>query len=110
MTELTELCDCPRRDHADSADGHCTLPSIRGGEPEDPHAGPQHAMRLLHGRLSRCARDADSGLRPRARPDGWSPPEYVAPPLPAEKRQSLPEQEARGELRIAPREQTGMIG
>ncbi|WP_157890416.1 hypothetical protein [Mycolicibacterium goodii] len=35
--------------------------------------------------------------------------EYVAPPLPAEKQQALPEQEARGELRIAPREQTVMI-
>lgn len=35
--------------------------------------------------------------------------EYVAPPLPAQKQQALPEQEARGELRIAPREQTGMI-
>ncbi|MCP2625817.1 hypothetical protein NLB33_23505 [Mycolicibacterium smegmatis] len=54
--------------------------------------------------------DANRSPRSRARPDGWSPPEYVAPPLPAEKRQALPEQEARGELRIAPREQKGMIG
>ena len=32
---MSKLCDCPRRDHLDSADGHCTLTSIRSEEDSD---------------------------------------------------------------------------
>lgn len=100
MTESTELCDCPRRDHVGSPDGHCTLPSIRGEEPED-------STLARYTWCGCCVADCPD-VHPTPT-DGFGPvpgslviaKEYVDT-LPEEKQQALREQQARGELRIAP--------
>ncbi len=102
---MTELCDCPRRDHVDSADGPCILPSIRSEEASDDEAD--------FSRWSQCgccmADCAD--VHPTPTP-GFGPVPgsmMVAKEhfdtLPAEKQLALREQEARGELRIVPRDE-----
>lgn len=103
MTESTELCDCPRRDHVGSGDGHCTLPSIRSEESEDAEVD--------YSRYSECgccmADCPDVHPTPTT---GFGPgsgslvvaQEYFDT-LPDEKQRELRGQEARGELRIAPR-------
>jgi hypothetical protein len=98
-----ELCDCPRTDHVDSVHGHCTLPSIRSEEASDSE--------VAFSRWSQCGccmADCPD-VHPTPTP-GFGPvpgslmvaQEYFDT-VPAEKQQALREQEARGELRIAPR-------
>lgn len=112
MTESApvELCDCPRRDHIGSEDGHCTLPSIRSEEATDTEVDLS--------RWSECgccmADCPDVHPTPTA---GFGPvpgslvvaEEYVAT-LPAEKQKALRDQEARGELRIAPQAEMRLPG
>lgn len=99
MTEsAVELCDCPRTDHLDSVDGHCTLPSIRSESPDltgysecgccvadcpDVHPTPTPGFGPVPGSLMVAQEHFDT--------------------LPAEKQQALREQEACGKLRIVPR-------
>lgn len=107
MTESApiELCDCPRRDHVDSADGHCTLPSIRSEEVD-------------YSRYSQCGccmadcPDAhpESGRGLRAVPGSAVIAQEYVDTLPEEKQQALREQEARGELRIAPQAEMRLPG
>lgn len=110
MTESApvERCDCPRRDHVDSADGCCTLPSIRSEEPED-------STLARYSWCGCCMADCPD-VHPTPSP-GFGPvpgslviaKEYVDT-LPEEKQQALREQEARGELRIAPRSEMRLPG
>lgn len=102
MTEsaFTELCDCPRRDHVDSADGHCLNPSIRGEAPEDPTLA-------RYSWCGCCMADCpdvhpESGRGLRAVPGSAVIAQEYVDTLPEEKQRELREQEARGELRIAP--------
>ncbi|SKE69488.1 Uncharacterised protein [Mycobacteroides abscessus subsp. massiliense] len=106
MTESTELCDCPRTDHVGSPDGHCTLPSIRGEEPEDPT--------LARYSWCGCCMADCPDVHPTPTPGfGPVPGSLVIAKehfdtLPEEKQRELREQEARGELRIAPRSEMRM--
>ncbi|MCV7194145.1 hypothetical protein [Mycolicibacterium brumae] len=103
MTASTELCDCPRRDHISSADGHCLNPSIRSEETGDPDIDPSR-----YSECGCCMADCPD-VHPTPT-EGFGPvpgslaiaKEYVAT-LPKEKQTALREQEARGELRIVPR-------
>ncbi|WP_157625837.1 hypothetical protein [Mycobacterium sp. 155] len=98
---MSELCDCPRRDHVDSADGGCAEPSIRSEDPDDPTLAK-------YSQCGCCMVDCPD-VHPTPTP-GFGPvpgslqiaAEHVAT-LPEEKQRELREQEARGELRIAPR-------
>ncbi|QHN16569.1 hypothetical protein [Gordonia amarae] len=110
MTESksAEQCDCLRRDHVDSADGHCTLPSIRSEEPED-------STLARYSWCGCCTADCpDVHPTPSS---GFGPvpgslviaKEYVDT-LPEEKQQALREQEAGGELRIAPQAEMRLPG
>lgn len=102
MTESapTELCNCPRRAHVDSADGHCTLPSIRSEDPADP-------MLAKYTWCGCCMADCPDA-HPTPTPGfGPVPGSLVVAKehfdtLPAEKQRELRERESRGELRIAP--------
>ncbi|UEA25179.1 hypothetical protein LK464_03740 [Mycobacteroides abscessus subsp. abscessus] len=105
MTESApaELCDCPRRDHIGSEDGRCTLPSIRGESPD------------LSGysECGCCVADCpdvhpDSERKLTAVPGSAVIAEEYVATLPAEKQQALREQQARGELRIAPQAEMRM--
>lgn len=108
MTESTELCDCPRRDHVDSADGCCTLPSIRSEE-----AGDTDIDYSKYSQCGCCRADCPD-VHPTPSPGfGPVPGSLVIAKehfdtLPAEKQQALREQEACGELRIAPQAEMRM--
>lgn len=112
MTESksAEQCDCPRRDHVDSADGCCTLPSIRSEE-----AGDTEVDYSRYSECGCCMADCPD-VHPTPSP-GFGPvpgslviaQEYVDT-LPEEKQQALREQEARGELRIAPQAEMRLPG
>lgn len=108
MTESTELCDCPRTDHVGSPDGHCTLPSIRGEEPEDPTL-------VRYSWCGCCMADCpdvhpDSDRNLRAVPGSAVIAQEYVDTLSEEKQQALREQEARGELRIAPQAEMRLPG
>jgi hypothetical protein len=100
---MNELCDCPRTDHLDSADGHCTNPSIRS-----EGSGDMEVDLSRYSEYGCCMADCPD-VHPEPTPGFGAVPgsvvvaeEYVAT-LPAEKQRELREMEARGELRIAPR-------
>ncbi len=102
---MTELCDCPRRDHVDSADGYCTLPSIRSEEAFDDEAD------FYRWSQCGCCMADCTDVHPTPTP-GFGPvpgsmmvAEEHFDTLPAEKQLALKEQEARGELRIVPRDE-----
>lgn len=107
-TAPTELCDCPRRDHVDSVDGHCTLPSIRSEEADDTEVGFSR-----YSECGCCMADCPD-VHPTATPGrGPVPGSMVVAKehfdtLPAVQQRALREQEARGELRIAPRVEMGL--
>lgn len=101
---MTELCDCPRRDHIGSADGHCANPSLRSEEPE---------ALARYTTCGCCVADCPD-VHPTPTPGTGPKPgslqiaaEHVAT-LPAEQQRELREREARGELRIAPRAEMGI--
>lgn len=103
MTESTELCDCPRRDHIGSEDGRCPNPSIRSEEADD--------TAVDYSRYSECGccmADCPD-VHPTPTPGfGPVPGSLVIAKehfdtLPEERQKKLREQEARGELRIMPR-------
>lgn len=105
---MSELCDCPRRDHIGSADGRCNLPSIRSEEVSDSEVD--------FSRWSECGccmADCPD-VHPTPTPGfGPVPGSLVVAKehfdtLPAEKQHALREQEERGELRIAPRAEMGL--
>lgn len=107
MTESTstERCDCPRRDHIGSMDGRCTLPSLRSESPD------------LSGysECGCCVADCpdvhpESGRGLRAVPGSAVIAQEYVDTLPEEKQQALREQQARGELRIAPRSEMRLPG
>ncbi|QZH66748.1 hypothetical protein [Mycolicibacterium farcinogenes] len=100
-----ELCDCPRRDHVDSADGRCVNPSLRSESPD------------LSGysECGCCVADCpdvhpDSERKLTAVPGSAVIAEEYVATLPAEKQKALRDQEARGELRIAPRSEMRLPG
>ena len=110
MTETApdERCDCPRRDHIDSDDGHCTNPSIRSEEPSDTEIDFSR-----YTACGCCMADCPD-VHPTPTPGFGAVPgslvvaqEYFDT-LPAAKQRDLREQEARGELRIAPRTEMGL--
>ncbi len=105
MTESasTELCDCPRRDHIGAPDGGCMNPSIRSDE-----AGDTEVDLSRYSECGCCMADCpdvhpDSGRGLRPVPGSTVIAQEYVDKLPAEKQKALREQEARGELRIAPR-------
>ena len=112
MTESApvELCDCPRRDHVDSADGHCTLPSIRSEEAGDPDVDYSK-----YTQCGCCMADCPD-VHPTPSPGfGPVPGSLVIAQehfdtLPAEKQKELREREALGELRIAPQAEMRLPG
>lgn len=97
---MPDLCDCDRRDHIDSPDGHCLNLSIAAEEPEDPSLAKWT-------RCGCCMADCPD-VHPTATPgffDGGQmhiAAEYVAT-LPAEEQEQLRAREAAGEIRIRPR-------
>jgi hypothetical protein len=103
----SELCDCPRRDHVGSADGHCINPSIRS------ESGDTEIDRSRYSECGCCMADCPD-VHPTPTP-GFGPvpgsmvvaQEYFDT-LPAKKQRALREEEARGELRIAPRSDMGL--
>ncbi|MGV0747220.1 hypothetical protein [Mycolicibacterium fortuitum] len=107
MTESApaELCDCPRRDHIDSEDGRCVNPSLRSESPD------------LSGysECGCCVADCpdvhpDSERKLTAVPGSAVIAKEHFDTLPEEKQRELREQEARGELRIAPRSEMRLPG
>ena len=100
---MNELCDCPRADHVDSVDGHCTNPSIRSEESADTEVDFSR-----YSECGCCMADCPD-VHPDPTPGRGPVPgstvvaeEHVAT-LTAEKQRELREMAARGELRIAPR-------
>lgn len=103
---MSELCDCPRRDHIGSTDGHCNLPSIRSEEVSDSEVD--------FSRWSQCGccmADCPD-VHPTPTPgffDGGTvivAAEHVAT-LPAAEQAKLRAQEAAGEIQIRPRAEMG---
>ncbi|GAB19393.1 hypothetical protein GOEFS_083_00240 [Gordonia effusa NBRC 100432] len=112
MTESApvELCDCPRRDHIGSEDGRCTLPSIRSEE-----AGDTDVDYSKYTQCGCCIADCpdvhpESGRGLRAVPGSAVIAQEYVDTLPEEKQQALREQQARGELRIAPQAEMWLPG
>ncbi|WP_078321688.1 hypothetical protein [Mycobacteroides chelonae] len=105
---MSELCDCPRRDHLGSADGRCNLPSIRSEEVSDSEVD------LSRWSECGCCMADCPDVHPTPTPGfGPVPGSLVVAKehfdtLPAEKQHALREQEERGELRIAPRAEMGL--
>ena len=103
MTESTELCDCPRRDHIGSENGSCLNSSIRSEETGDTEVD--------HSRDSECGccladcPDVHPSVAAGVAPVSGSV--VVAQEhfdtLPTEQQKDLRKREARGELRIVPR-------
>lgn len=97
---MPELCDCDRRDHIDSADGHCLNLSTAAEEPEDPSLA-------TWSQCGCCMADCPD-VHPTETPgrfDGatWIiAAEHVAT-LPAEEQEQLRAREAAGEIQIRPR-------
>lgn len=98
MTESTELCDCPRTDHVDSVDGHCTNPSIRSEE-----AGNTEVDLSRYSECGCCMADCPD-VHPTPTPGCGAVPgstvvaEEYFDTLPAEKQRDLREREERGEM------------
>lgn len=97
-----EQCDCPRRDHGDSADGSCINPSIRGEESSNT------AVDFSRYTECGCCMADCPDVHPTPAP-GFGPvpgslvvAEEYFDTLPSEKQQALREQQVRGELRIVP--------
>lgn len=110
MTESTELCDCPRTDHVGSEDGHCLNPSIRSEE-----AGDTEVDYSRYSECGCCMADCpdvhpESGRGLRAVPGSAVIAQEYVDTLSEEKQQALREQEARGELRIAPQAEMRLPG
>lgn len=106
-TTSHELCDCPRRDHVDSVDGHCVNQSVRSEDPES-FAGSRYSE------CGCCMADCPD-VHPEPSPGRESRPgsvtvtaEYAAT-LPAEKQEDLREREAKGEIRIVPRAEISQL-
>ncbi|QZT56213.1 hypothetical protein [Mycolicibacterium austroafricanum] len=110
MTESTELCDCPRRDHVGSEDGHCLNPSIRSEE-----AGGADVDYSRYSECGCCMADCPD-VHPTPSPGfGPVPGSLIVAKehfdtLPAEKQKELRERESRGELRIAPQSEMRLPG
>ncbi|MBF6387136.1 hypothetical protein IU444_23705 [Nocardia farcinica] len=110
MTESapTELCDCPRRDHVDSGDGRCTLPSIRGEEAGDPTLARYSWCGCCTADCPDVHPTPSSGFGPV--PGSLVIAKEYVDTLPEEKQRKLREQEAGGELRIAPQAEMRLPG
>ncbi len=99
---MPALCDCDRRDHIDSADGHCLNLSIAAEEADDR----DRARWSLCG----CCMADCPDVHPTPTPGFFDPApgsvtfaaEYVAT-LPADEQAQLQAREAAGEIRIRPR-------
>lgn len=112
MTESApvELCDCPRRDHIGSTDGHCLNPSIRSEE-----AGGADVDLSRWSECGCCMADCpdvhpESGRGLRAVPGSAVIAQEYFDTLPEEKQRELREREALGELRIAPQAEMRLPG
>lgn len=107
MTESTstERCDCPRRDHIGSEDGRCVNPPLRS---ESPDLSGYSECGCCVADCPDVHPDSGRGLRPV--PGSLVVAQEYVDTLPEEKQKELREQEARGELRIAPRSEMRLPG